>query len=155
MADRIVVLRRGVIEQQGRPIDLYRDPDNAFVAGFIGSPKMNFFKGVLRPDGTIGLAETAFAPALSCSPGGGQEVTIGLRPEHFEIGTEAGVSLTMEIDLIENLGGNSIWHGHLSSGEKLLVERRGYHDQGLGTSVPVSFRRENALIFDHDGKRLR
>ncbi len=155
MADRIVVLRRGVIEQQGRPIDLYRDPDNAFVAGFIGSPKMNFFKGVLRPDGTIGLAETAFAPALSCSPGGGQEAMIGLRPEHFEIGTEAGVSLTMEIDLIENLGGNSIWHGHLSSGEKLLVERRGYHDQGLGTSVPVSFRRENALIFDHDGKRLR
>jgi len=155
MADRIVVLRRGVVEQQGRPIDLYRDPDNAFVAGFIGSPKMNFFKGVMHPDGTIGLAETAFAPVLSSRPGAGQEVTIGLRPEHFEIGSEGGVSLAMEIDLIENLGGNSIWHGRLSSGEKLLVERRGYHDQDLGSSVQVSFRPENALIFDQDGKRLR
>lgn len=70
-------------------------------------------------------------------------------------GADAGVALTMEIDLIENLGGNSIWHGRLSSGEKLLVERRGYHDQGIGSSVQVSFQRENALIFDHDGKRLR
>ena len=155
MADRIVVLRGGVIEQQGRPIDLYRDPDNAFVAGFIGSPKMNFFKGVMRADGTVELAETVFSPALSSRPGSDREVTIGLRPEHFEVGGEAAGALAMDIDLIENLGGNSIWHGRLSSGEKLLVERRGYHDQGPGSSVPISFRPENALIFDHDGKRLR
>lgn len=147
--------RKDLLKALSEPKPLSMAMCRTLTSGFIGSPKMNFFKGTMRSDGMLGLAETAFAPALSSRPVAGREVTIGLRPEHFEIGADAGVALTMEIDLIENLGGNSIWHGRLSSGEKLLVERRGYHDQGIGSSVRVSFRSDSALIFDQDGKRLR
>src|SRR5690606_20586147 len=91
LADRIVVLRAGRIEQQGSPIELYDNPDNIFVAGFIGSPRMNFLEGTITAingqDMTVSL--TAFdAPALSVRRRGtggtvGEKVNVGIRPEHF------------------------------------------------------------------------
>ena len=94
LASKIVVLNHGRIEQVGAPLELYRHPRNLFVAGFIGSPRMNFIKGqVLRVEGiiaTIGFAGTE--AALPVKPGSlkpGDAVTVGIRPEHMEAGGEA------------------------------------------------------------------
>ncbi|MGN6702583.1 MAG: ABC transporter ATP-binding protein, partial [Burkholderiaceae bacterium] len=93
MGDRIVVMRDGVVEQQGRPLDLYDRPDNLFVAGFIGSPAMNFIPGTLRRHGSA--ADVVFAdgtrlpaPRRGNGPAGedGQPVIYGVRPEHLRLG---------------------------------------------------------------------
>ncbi|WP_372833882.1 ABC transporter ATP-binding protein, partial [Puniceibacterium confluentis] len=84
LADKIVVLRGGHIEQVGAPMDLYRDPDNRFVAGFIGSPAMNFLSGTVTSAGVSlpGLDLTLPAPASARS---GQQIEVGLRPEHLSV----------------------------------------------------------------------
>jgi multiple sugar transport system ATP-binding protein len=90
MADRIVVLNGGVIEQIGAPLALYDDPDNLFVAGFIGSPAMNFFKGVYEQQGSgacVRVSELALpVPAVNATHG--QEVVYGVRPEHLQLAGE-------------------------------------------------------------------
>jgi lactose/L-arabinose transport system ATP-binding protein len=153
LADKIVVLRGGHIEQVGAPLDLYRDPDNRFVAGFIGSPSMNFLKGTVR--GTAieapGLATTVPAPT-ACADGAAVEV--GLRPEHLAV-DRAGDSHT--VDLTEALGGVS--YAYLVSkttGERLIVEERGDTRSREGETVGLSFEPQRAYVFDaSSGKRIR
>jgi lactose/L-arabinose transport system ATP-binding protein len=152
LADKIVVLRAGRIEQVGKPLDLYNDPDNRFVAGFIGSPAMNFVAGSVEGSGRIqakGLAQTvATGVAL---PGAGAEVSVGLRPQHLKL-TEG---TTHRVDLTEALGGVAYVHLTAPSGEKLIVER---HDQVMldpGATVGVTFDPGNAMVFAADGLRLR
>ena len=150
LADKIVVLRSGRIEQVGKPLDLYNDPDNRFVAGFIGSPSMNFVAGVAedRAVATRGLGHVATSVGL---PAKGAEITVGLRPQHLKIGPGD----THRVDLTEALGGVSYVHLTAPSGEKLIVER---HDQVMlqpGAMVGVSFDAKDAMLFDKDGLRLR
>src|SRR5690606_34887642 len=91
LADRIVVLRSGRVAQQGSPIELYDNPDNMFVAGFIGSPRMNFLEGTITAidGGDLTVSLNAFeAPALKVRRRGkegaiGQTIHVGIRPEHF------------------------------------------------------------------------
>src|SRR3546814_697592 len=95
MADQIVVMHDGVVEQRGRPLDLYDHPDNLFVAKFIGSPSMNFLPGVLHRDANgaqVEFADGIRLPVPSRSKGGadGQRVVYGVRPEHLTIGSEIG-----------------------------------------------------------------
>ncbi len=87
LADKIVVLRAGRIEQVGAPLDLYRDPDNRFVAGFIGSPSMNFFNGTAR-NGTFDIPglQASVTPPVTM-PADGTQVIVGVRPEHLLIDT--------------------------------------------------------------------
>ena len=152
LADKIVVLRAGRIEQVGKPLDLYNDPDNRFVAGFIGSPSMNFVAGTVAGHGRIaakGLAqELATTAAL---PGAGAEVTVGLRPQHLKL-TEGS---THRVEMTEALGGVAYVHLMAPTGEKLIVER---HDQVMldpGAMVGVSFDPATAMVFAADGARLR
>jgi len=153
LADKIVVLRAGRIEQVGRPLDLYNDPDNRFVAGFIGSPAMNFVAGVVEGPGSVlarGLAQKlATAVAL---PAAGAEVTVGLRPQHLKL-DRAGNS--HRVELTEALGGVAYVHLTAPSGEKMIVER---HDQisiEPGTMVGLGFAAGHAMLFGKDGARLR
>ncbi|MEM7491012.1 MAG: sn-glycerol-3-phosphate ABC transporter ATP-binding protein UgpC, partial [Pseudomonadota bacterium] len=83
MADKIVVLRAGRIEQVGAPLDLYRDPDNRFVAGFIGSPSMNFVSGTVKGGAVEVPALGATLPVPVTLPSEGSEVIVGMRPEHL------------------------------------------------------------------------
>src|SRR3989441_3260900 len=110
LADKIVVLRDGLISQVGTPLDLYDNPDNIFVAGFIGSPKMNFIEGVVADigPGSIAVSLTGYAggptnfprPAASLDKGG--PVTVGVRPEQF---SETGSApFELQVDLVEHLG---------------------------------------------------
>ena len=145
LADKIVVLRLGNIEQVGAPMDLYRDPDNKFVAGFTGSPAMNFL------DGTLGAGGVVTVPALKTdvrtqakSGASGTAVSIGVRPEHITL--QAGDTHTVEIT--ESLGGVSYAYVISDTGEKLVVEERGDERSREGDRVGLSFEHDRAMIFD-------
>ncbi|KEP70582.1 sn-glycerol-3-phosphate ABC transporter ATP-binding protein UgpC [Thioclava sp. BHET1] len=152
MADKIVVLRSGHIEQVGAPMDLYDDPDNRFVAGFIGSPAMNFLKGTVR-GGKIdvpGLGGAVSAPVSL--PSEGVEVEIGLRPNALTIVPEGN----LRVDMVENLGGVSYAHLRTADDERLVIEteKRGVASEG-GT-VGVTFDPSDLYVFRADtGARVR
>jgi lactose/L-arabinose transport system ATP-binding protein len=145
LADKIVVLRGGNIEQVGAPMDLYRDPDNKFVAGFIGSPSMNFMDGTVAAEGVDvpALAMTVVAGSKQASIG--QEVTLGLRPEHLVLDPTGD---THHVELTESLGGVSYAYLTGPTGEKLIVEERGDARSTLGDRVGLTFDAERVYLFD-------
>ncbi|MGP1398080.1 MAG: ABC transporter ATP-binding protein [Inquilinaceae bacterium] len=98
MADRIVVMRDGRIEQEGMPLDLYDRPANIFVAGFIGSPAMSFLRGRLD-GGTLGIGDGLTLPAAH--PGAG-EVVVGIRPDTFHLAAEGGIAV--DVRVVEPMG---------------------------------------------------
>jgi len=154
LADKIVVLRKGRVEQVGRPLDLYRDPDNRFVAGFIGSPAMNFTNAKVEAPGKAacpGLA--ALVPLSAALPGAGATIVLGLRPQHLAIDA---TGRTHRVEMTEALGGTSFIHLSAPTGEKLVVEA---HDDVVierGVQVGVRFDPAHVLAFTADtGLRLR
>jgi lactose/L-arabinose transport system ATP-binding protein len=153
LADKIVVLRLGNIEQIGAPLDLYRDPDNQFVAGFIGSPSMNFLKAKITADGKVEIPAMKTAIALPIDlPEAGTEVIFGIRPEHIEVAEGDD----MAIDLTEALGGVSYDYIQADTGERMIVEERGDHRSAPGTRVSLSFDPARAYLFDAEtGARIR
>ena len=154
LADKIVVLRAGRIEQVGRPLDLYRDPDNRFVAGFIGSPAMNFVKGVVEEGGKVAAGGLNATVGLGMAlPAKGGEITLGLRPQHLTVDL-AGASHRVEIT--EALGGVSFVHLTARTGEKLVIEARGDTVVAPGANVGIGFDPADILAFDaKSGARLR
>ncbi|MDG1803366.1 MAG: sn-glycerol-3-phosphate ABC transporter ATP-binding protein UgpC [Paracoccaceae bacterium] len=145
LAGKIVVLKGGYIAQVGAPMDLYRDPDNKFVAGFIGSPAMNFL------DGTSTGAK-AEIPALGKTvpmpkTDKGRAVVMGLRPEHIGVDPKGK---THTVELIESLGGVSYAYLVSETGEKLIVEERGDVRSAEGDNVGLTFENERLYFFDAD-----
>lgn len=123
MADHVVVMRDGVIEQQGPPLELYDKPANRFVAGFIGSPAMNFVDGTVGADGRSVALELTGAPTLpvGCSLEPGRPVTAGLRPEHLHIESEAK-QFEAAIRVVESTG-SLTYYTTESEPELMLVEQ--------------------------------
>ncbi len=152
LADQIVVMRAGRIEQVGAPQELYEDPDNLFVAGFIGSPRMNFLKAGLAG----GTARLAAGGSLSV-PGLADmdDMLVGLRPEHFVVGEPADLSFDFHVDVVENLGGTHYLYGTATSGESLIVEARDHVHLKPGTEISIGAAKGRALFFDTSGARLR
>ncbi len=158
MADRIVVLNAGRVEQVGRPMDLYHFPRNRFVAGFIGSPPMNFLKGkVVSVSGARVAVELAgAAPVEIVTDGGlavGAEVTLGVRPEALVAGAGAGQgALVTEImpQSVERLGLHTIVHGE-AGGQSLTALFNGDPEVPVGAALTVSAPRERLHLFDKDG----
>ena len=153
LADRIVVLRGGRIEQVGAPMDLYRDPANRFVAGFIGSPAMNFLGGTVV-DGAVAV------PALQANvnpgatlPPPGTGVALGLRPEHLVIAREGA---THRVELTEALGGVSYAYLVAENGERVTVEERGDDRVSTGETVGLTCELRHLRLFDAEsGLRIR
>jgi ABC-type sugar transport system ATPase subunit len=136
MADRIVVLRGGRIEQAGSPLELYNRPANRFVAGFIGSPRMNFLDGTARAGRAValdGLPEVALAAAAETSEG--EAVALGVRPEHLGFTDEGG--LPGSVDLVEQMGGESYVYVTLANGARVTVRRPGQTPLHAGAAVQV------------------
>ncbi len=131
MADRIAVLRAGRLEQYGRPLDLYNRPGNLFVAGFIGSPRMNFIEGVVSAVDEQGVTvSTADGSAIRLPPRAepiavGARITFGLRPEHAGLADAGKGDLPYAVSAIEQLGGESYLHGTVPSGEAFTVRLPG------------------------------
>ncbi len=155
LADKIVVLRAGRVEQAGAPLDLYTDPDTAFVAGFIGSPRMNFFAGTVGADGRIAFAQGAVAdmPWRDGAPAPGTAVQVGLRPEHLS--GDGPSRLPVEVDVVEQLGGVSYVYGRARGGEALVIEQRGLAAARAGGTMEAGFAPRDLRVFGSDGRRLR
>ena len=145
LADKIVVLRLGRIEQVGAPMDLYRDPDNKFVAGFIGSPSMNFVNGVVKGGAVESAALKQTISASESLPADGTEVLVGLRPEHLLV-DPAGDTFTVE--MTESLGGVSYAYLRAETGEKLIVEERGDVRSSEGDTVGLTWEQKDQRLFD-------
>ncbi len=162
LADKIVVLRAGNIEQVGAPLDLYDDPANQFVAGFVGSPKMNFLKAeVLKKNGsttTIALAgdrNVSLAMPISSPVASGAQVTVGIRPEHFVDAGQGEADLTVTIDVAEHLGNTSYIYATTAGGEPLIIERPESRAAGNRDTLTVGMSVNRIFLFDSDGNRLR
>jgi len=147
MADKIIVLKDGVIEQVGPPLELYDKPANIFVAGFIGSPSMNMINGTIDMQDGAGLV---LASGLRVPIGSadsirtGEKVVFGIRPEHIEIDPENGVEA--RIDVIEPTGSET--HVLVSfGGEQLTCVFRDRLTAKEGETIPLSFARGPAHFF--------
>ncbi|MEO5806704.1 sn-glycerol-3-phosphate ABC transporter ATP-binding protein UgpC [Devosia sp.] len=161
LADKIVVLRDGKISQVGSPLDLYDNPDNLFVAGFIGSPKMNFLNGVVDNADASGVTvrlpdydnQAVTFPAASNAPAKGATVTLGIRPEHF---SETGsAKLSLNIDIIEHLGGESFAYARAGVSDVVTVALRNGRDVKAGQALDARFDPSSALLFNAEGQRVR
>jgi sn-glycerol 3-phosphate transport system ATP-binding protein len=126
LGDRLIVMDNGYAAQIGTPLDVYEKPATRFVAGFIGSPAMNFLKGRLNPDG--GSVELRDDVKLPLENGGvpeygGKDVTLGIRPEHFKIATQSGRGMPLKVNHVEQLGADTLVHGHFGEEKSLLTVR--------------------------------
>jgi ABC-type sugar transport system ATPase subunit len=162
MADKIVVLRDGKVEQIGSPLDLYTSPDNQFVAGFIGSPRMNFMTAcvvgrtqtgaqVSVPDAPDHILQIPLRETASVVPG--QDVTVGIRPEHF-LGTPAGSGLEVRIDVVENLGGIAYAYGQTKAAQDVIIKADSERPPRSGMTVTAMIRDEYCHLFDSNGRTL-
>ncbi len=132
LADRIVVLRDGRIEQIGSPMELYNDPANRFVAGFLGAPSMNF------------LAPVTEAP---------EGVELGIRPEHLRLEPDGPIRGT--IAHVERLGGDTNIVVDAESGAQVTIRMFGQHPARVGDRVAMGFDPAHGFLFDAGGRRLR
>lgn len=151
MADHVVVMRDGVIEQQGSPLELYDRPVSRFVAGFIGSPAMNFLPGVVAPDGQHAVLDRGGTVPLAQNLVAGRKVTIGLRPEHLRVVNEGG-QLAMTVGPVESTGSTTF----ISSDDDLITlvqsERTAI---AASDKVQLSIATANVHVFDdQSGLRL-
>lgn len=146
LADKIVVLRAGVIEQVGSPMELYQNPENKFVAGFIGSPSMNFLRGVVA-GGMVqvpALDNRSIATSVSL-PLDGSDIIVGLRPNALRITPSAS---TLHVDIRERLGGIAYDYLSSASGERLVVETKGDDPLKSGARVAITFDDQDVFFFD-------
>ena len=160
MADKIVVLHAGIIEQVGSPLALYHRPNNMFVAGFIGSPKMNFIKATVSP---------AKAGKINVSlPGGtkialddqgkkvsdSQAVTLGIRPEHITIGEKNDGELKGNLRIAEYLGSETMFYASLVDGSDLSVKADGLTSAKQGADIKFGLPAKACHLFDAKGDTI-
>jgi multiple sugar transport system ATP-binding protein len=150
MADRIVVMHDGVIEQIGTPLELYDTPANLFVAGFIGSPSMNFVKGSISPEGFRTEDGIVLPASVNNHRSDGQSATYGIRPEHFRL-DDNGVPL--EIVVVEPTGSETQVLARLGKQNVTGVFRERI-DAKPGATIKVSPDIANTHLFDATGTRI-
>jgi ABC-type sugar transport system ATPase subunit len=157
LADRIVVMRDGIIEQVGTPLDIYNNPVSVFVADFFGSPSMNLIPGsiVSTPEGscfqgpglTLDLPPT-WAPMAPAS------ATLGLRPEHLSVQPTGG-AFQAEVRLVEPLGKDTLLYFEHGGEKPLIAVVEGTREFQTGAGLGLTCDPKRLYLFDADGKRLR
>jgi multiple sugar transport system ATP-binding protein len=156
MGDKIVVMRDGRIEQTGSPLELYDHPANQFVAGFIGSPAMNFLPGTLRRSAASAHVELADGTRLDAPPrtagADGQPVVFGTRPEHLTLADAGGIAA--QVVVMEPTGMDT-FVACRHEGAELAAVFRERHDFAPGTTIHLMPDLQRAHLFDADsGRRL-
>ena len=157
MADRIVVMQNGYVEQVGAPLDLYDHPANLFVAGFIGSPSMNFLPGTVRRtgDGAVLEAEDGTRLPIGEAAGAedGQQVVFGTRPEHLELSAnDDGVATSVQV--VEPTGSETLVVGEMA-GVQVQAAFRERHDFRPGQQIALRPRPDHIHLFHKDtGRRI-
>lgn len=160
MADKIVVLNGGVVEQIGSPLELYHHPKNLFVAGFIGSPKMNFLQ-VRATETTADSISvtlpgqaTLRVPVAAGSVDSSSDLTLGVRPEHLVEGAKADSTVAGKVLVVERLGGATYLYVSVSGGDYLTVEVDGDSEARVGDTIDIGFRGSVCHLFGPDGSAL-
>ena len=156
MADKIVVMNGGEIEQVGTPLDLYNNPVNKFVAGFIGSPKMNFLnarvEGHANGETLLRIGSETVRLPREIEATVGLDVILGVRPEHLEHNVNGGIHLAdAQVNLIENLGGETIVYARMSDGQPLTMVLDGQQKIAAETQTPIFIKGNFLHVFNSDG----
>ena len=160
LADRIVVMNHGLIAQVGKPLDLYYQPANLFVAGFIGSPAMNFFDASVSAKSAAAITISgpgiaAFDAAVENFPGAvGAKIKIGVRPEHLLAETGTGFKIAGAVELVERLGETSYAHVRVASDVTLIAEIRGRGAPNAGDPIALTAHERDLHLFDEHGQRI-
>jgi len=155
MADQIVVMRDGIVEQRGQPLELYDRPANLFVAGFIGSPAMNFLPGTMKGNGAqVELAGGVLMPAPHGAKGQeGQRVIYGVRPEHLSL-VDGGSGLPAQVVVVEPTGADTQVFARFGEVQMTAVFRE-RHDFRAGETITLAPDAARAHLFDAEsGKSL-
>lgn len=154
LADRIVVMSMGKVQQIGTPYEIYHNPANTFVGNFIGNPPMNFFKGHIVGDKFVG--DTFEVPLndrnlqiASLYRNTGKDIILGLRPENFVKGND----FVFHVELTEHLGQNSLVHGDIN-GTKCILKLDGWQRLELNDTVGISVRQEKIRLYDGESGEL-
>ena len=151
LADRIVVLNKGNIEQYGTPNEIYSDPNNIFVAEFIGSPKMNIIKinkEHITNSNTLQLFDNKITFKNFKF---NDEIYLGIRPEDISIKSNYEIQVNVKIDLIENLGFEKIIYTKFSENQIIIKSSKNINEQ----SLTISFSKDKILFFDKNNNRIR
>ncbi|BBK29573.1 sn-glycerol 3-phosphate transport system ATP-binding protein [Stella humosa] len=150
LADRLIVMNAGKVEQIGTPITLYEDPATLFVAGFLGSPAMNFLSGSVAADGLSVTLPGGVAAPLSTAHGSaaGRPITVGIRPEHLDLADGRPPTFTLKVDLVELLGADTIVHGRIGDGGIMLARIDGVVPIRTGEDLPVVLAPDRIHLFD-------
>ncbi|KXF75841.1 hypothetical protein ATN84_17955 [Paramesorhizobium deserti] len=160
LANRIVVLRKGQIEQVGTPLELYNTPANRFVAGFIGAPSMNFLSGSIAAIGREGTTVTVLGEETLTVPRPAddgmvqQAIAVGVRPQHIRLAGPDQPGISAKVDLVEGLGSETVIHARASTGEPLLAVLAGQHALSSGEDIRLTFDAKDLHLFDEAGLRL-
>jgi sn-glycerol 3-phosphate transport system ATP-binding protein len=159
LGDRLLIMNNGHAEQIGSPLAVYERPANTFVAGFIGSPSMNFFKARVTADGRRVELKGGFRPLLP--EGGvpdyaGQMVTVGMRPEHLALAPDGNAEMCVTVNHSEMLGADTLVHSLLDGDEAALTVRLpGIQHVNRGERLNLTVLPSNVHLFDHaSGKRI-
>ncbi|MDH0747123.1 sn-glycerol-3-phosphate ABC transporter ATP-binding protein UgpC [Pseudomonas sp. GD03842] len=160
LADKIVVLNKGGIEQVGSPLELYHHPRNRFVAGFIGSPQMSFLP-------VQALAATAEGVQVELPGGGylrvpvngesvkaGDSLTLGLRPEHLSENAGGDAQIPIKALVVEHLGGETFIHGQTPGGHDLMIKGDGLSQVAVGQALSIGVAGPRCHLFDGQGQAL-
>jgi multiple sugar transport system ATP-binding protein len=175
MASRIVVINAGVIEQIGSPLDLYNRPGNLFVAGFLGSPRMNFFKARISAEtgenaivaAIDGLARPISLPlgdGDGMAPPVGSPIVVGIRPEAFDSASAAAIAIDATVKVVESLGretliyadaGELATHNSESQEGYIAVHRAHQSATTYGAPIRLAFDPTDLFVFDPSGRTIR
>ncbi|MCE3247488.1 MAG: transporter [Geminicoccaceae bacterium] len=160
LADKIVVLQGGIIEQTGSPLELYHHPENLFVAGFIGSPKMNFMEAkAVGADASGVTVELVNKDRIKVdvAPGQvaeGEPLTLGVRPEHLRVTTDGG-DVRGEVLVAERLGGDTYLYTQITNGVMLVVQADGENATRVHDRIGVAIDGRVCHLFKQDGSAVR
>ncbi|WP_297105575.1 sn-glycerol-3-phosphate ABC transporter ATP-binding protein UgpC [uncultured Devosia sp.] len=152
LADRIVVLNSGRIEQVGTPLELYREPVNTFVAGFIASQRMNFIDVTPTPDGVM-LPGKILLPIQHAGLASAR--TLGVRPEHLELASDGAADLSGTLAVIEQFGEYALAYVEMPSGETITLKLDGAPELHLHETIHIKVPPEAIHLFDEAGRALR
>jgi multiple sugar transport system ATP-binding protein len=155
MADKIVVLQGGIVEQAGSPLELYHHPRNLFVAGFIGSPKMNFLPAkvtAVHDSGTVVQLASGASLNVAVKPGRqqvGDTVTLGVRPEHMQPAPSG--EITGEVMVVERLGGETFLYTQFDGGAMIIIQADGEIPTSVHERIAIKLDPATCHLFGNDG----
>jgi sn-glycerol 3-phosphate transport system ATP-binding protein len=153
LAQRMIVMHAGRAEQVGTPMEVYENPASVFVAGFIGSPAMNFLAGTVEPGGRVALEGGGAVPG-GTKLGAGRKVTVGVRPEHLTPCLPSAANLVGSVEMIEALGADTLIHVAVA-GTSIIVRLPPGTPATVGEPIALAAQPGRVYLFDADsGSRL-